>query len=70
MNSDIEHLFMCLLAFVHLFWIKCLFRPSHIFFLKEVDVFIFGCAGSSLLHRLFSSCNKQGLLSCGTRASH
>ena len=35
MNSDIEHLFMCLLAFVHLFWIKCLFRPLHIFFLKK-----------------------------------
>ena len=31
----------------------------------------FGCAGSSLLHRLFSSCDKQGLLSsCGAQASH
>ena len=32
---------------------------------------IFGCAGSSLLCRLFSSCGKQGLLSsCGVQASH
>ena len=27
-----------------------------------VYLFIFGCAGSSLLCRLFSSCNEQGLL--------
>ena len=33
--------------------------------------FIFGCAGSLLLHRLFSSCSKQGLLSsCGVQDSH
>ena len=32
---------------------------------------VFGSAGSSLLHRLFSSCSKQGLLSnCDVRASH
>ena len=32
---------------------------------------IFGCTGSSLLHRLFSSCCKQGLLfGCGAQASH
>ena len=30
---------------------------------RTPDLFIFGCAGSSLLHRLFSSCSKQGLLS-------
>ena len=30
-----------------------------------VYLFIFGCAGSSLLRRLFSSCGKQGLLSSG-----
>ena len=35
------------------------------------DLFIFGCVGSSLLHRLFSSCGKQGLLSGnGARAPH
>ena len=32
-------------------------------------LFLFGCAGSSLM--LFSSCSKQGLLSsCGVQASH
>ena len=32
---------------------------------------IFGCAGSSLLSGLFSSCGKQGLCySCGVRVSH
>jgi len=31
---------------------------------------IYDCAGSSLLHRLFSSCREQGLLfKCGTQAS-
>ena len=34
-------------------------------------LFIFGCAGSSLLCGLFSSCGKRGPLShCGTLASH
>ena len=28
----------------------------------NVDVFTFGCAGSSLLHRLLSSCGELGLL--------
>ena len=31
------------------------------------NVFIFGCAGSSLLHRLFSSCGEQGLLCSAAR---
>ena len=31
-------------------------------------LFIFGCAGSSLLHGLFSSCGKWGYSSCGTQA--
>ena len=32
---------------------------------------IFGCTGSLLLHRLFSSCAEQGrLASCGVRVSH
>ena len=36
-----------------------------------IYLFVFGCAGSSLLHRLFSSCGEPGLLpSCGARASH
>ena len=35
-----------------------------------VYVFVFGCAGSSLLHRLFSSGGERGLLpTCGARAS-
>ena len=34
-------------------------------------LFIFGCAGSSLLHRLFSGCGEGGLLSsCSSRASY
>ena len=38
-------------------------------FLKII-LFIFGCAGSSLLRGLFSSCGEEGLLSsCGVRAS-
>ena len=40
-------------------------------FLKMFYLFIFGYAGSSLLHRLFSSCGKQELLcGCGAQASH
>ena len=35
-----------------------------------INSLIFGCAGSSLLGRLFSSCGGQGLLSsCGAQAS-
>ena len=34
-------------------------------------IFLFGCAGSSLLYSLFSSCVERGLLpSCGAWASH
>ena len=33
------------------------------FFLNNNYLFIFGCAGFSLLHGLFSSCEEQGLLS-------
>ena len=53
-----------------LFRVRCLFLS---FDLKNnfIYLFIFGCAGSSLLHGLFSSCGKQGLLSsCGVQASH
>ena len=39
--------------------------------LPPPSTFFFGCAGSSLLCRLFSSCSEQGLLSsCGAWASH
>ena len=38
---------------------------------KQQHLFIFGCAGSSLLRGLFSSSGEQGLLSsCGAQASH
>ena len=37
-------------------------HPSSSSFLKIIYFFIFGCAGSSLLWELFSSCSKQGLL--------
>ena len=36
---------------------------SFLLFLKRMNELISGCAGSSLLHRLFSSCGEQGLLS-------
>ena len=37
---------------------------QHIYFLNNfIYSFIFGGAGSSLLHRLFSSCSEWGLLS-------
>ena len=38
----------------------------------KIYVFIvFGCAGSLLLHRLFSNFSKEGFLSaCGVQASH
>ena len=42
-----------------------------IIFIFLIILCIFGCAGSSLLCGLFSSCGKRGLLSgCGTRASY
>ena len=38
---------------------------------KKLFTLLFGCAGSSLLHRLFSGCVERGLLpSCGAWASH
>ena len=40
-------------------------------FFNTVFVYFLGCAGSSLLHGLFSSCSKRGLLSrCGVLAFH
>ena len=40
-------------------------------FLKVYYLFIFGCAGFSLLHGLFPGCSEQGLLSsCSGQASH
>ena len=42
---------------------------SFVFWIISI-LFIFGCAGSSLLLKLFSSCGKQGLLSsCSARTS-
>ena len=42
--------------------------PVQVFFFF---LYFFGCAGSWLLHRLFSSCRKQGLFSsCSVWASH
>ena len=51
-------------------WVECLEKNKNklsidlgIFFNNFLSFFIFGCAGSSLLHRLLSSCINQGLLS-------
>ena len=44
--------------------------PSILYFFLII-LFIFGCAGSSLLCRLCPRCSQQGLLSsCGAPASH
>lgn len=40
-------------------------------FIKLINVFIYGCAGSPLLLGLFSGCDEQGLLSsCGAQVYH
>ena len=42
-----------------------------LFLKNKFYLFIFGCAGASLLCQLFSHCSKRGILSgCGSRASH
>ena len=52
-----ERIFTCILIYMHVF-LQCY-------------LFIFGCAGSSFLHGLFSICGRQGLLSsCHVRAFH
>ena len=44
--------------------LPCGHFPSYFFFFFfTFYLFIFGCAGSLLLHRFLSSCSKQGLLS-------
>ena len=49
-------------------------RPDYflpVYFLENMYTYIFGCAGSSLLHGLFSRCREWGLLSsCGVRVSY
>ena len=41
------------------------------FFIKTVDLLIYGCAGASLMHRLFSSRRQWRLLSsCGVQVSY
>ena len=55
-------------------YLVIVYNPSKGFFLKKnnfIYLFIFGCAGSSLLHRLFFSCSESGLLSSwGSWVSH
>ena len=56
--SDTHHASPALIS-VFFFWNNCIY------------LFIFGCAGFSLLHGLFCSCGEQGLLSsCGVWASY
>ena len=45
--------------------LPCGHFPSSFFFFFShfIYLFIFGCAGSLLLHRFLSSCSEQGLLS-------
>ena len=49
---------------VELQFLKNLYKISHNDYLKNfIYLFIFGCAGPSLLHGFFSSCDEWGLLS-------
>ena len=50
-------------SYIELFIDFSLCRESEFQNKSLVFFFIFGCAGSSLLHRLFSSCGERGLLS-------
>ena len=43
---------------------------SAIFLKNNFIHFTFGCAGSLLLHKLFSSCSEGGYSICGVAASH
>ena len=52
---------------VHVILLTTLF----FFFFFNLKKKVFGCAESSLLQRLFSSCSEWGLFSsCGVQASH
>ena len=62
----------CLVILQNSGFTNCLKDHAHIAFVVSVHIlkslffkclFIFGCAGSSVLLRLFSSCREQGLLS-------
>ena len=62
----------CLVILQNSGFTNCLKDHAHIAFVVSVHIlkslffkclFIFGCAGSSVLLRLFSSCGEQGLLS-------
>ena len=44
----------------------CLHSPIKI----HIYIYIFGCAGSLMLHGFFSSCGERGPLSSCARASH
>ena len=55
------------------FYAFTVFPPSQPWLLLTVTLllFIYGCAGSLLLHRLFSTCGKWGLhCNCCAQASH
>ena len=65
------HAHDCILGWPCWGWIWMQNQPAFFFFNCFIYLFIFGCAGSSLLLGIFSTCDKRELLfSCSVCASH